>query len=702
MSDKISVKIGGKEVMTFPKGTDKTVIDQKVQEYLAANKPPAERAMDVNTTGLIRGVSNLPGIPNLIGQVLQKPGPVPGGVQEMRRMSGEPMDQSGPVRSAGEFLQKHTYSPQEISQGVFDISGIRPAEPQTPFERIQAAGASGTGTGFIGGPVGAVTGALSGVGGQSAAELGAPEWVQLLASIGVPLSGAGLKRLMENVTTSQPTKLLQQAAKSLKAPEFQKAAQTFADARAEGSKMTWAEAVASATDRGSAASRMLSLQRVAEASPGGQQILGDIMAARPAANEAMMARLQQQIGAMPKGQAASEVPQQMQLAAQGAMQEVNQLGTKLASPFYKAAGPKQVPEADLRQIIDDLNVTIDKTGATAAKKQLESFRDDLLADTKTGTSKLDIERLDSVRKFWRDKSELPVVAAEAVPKEVSAKITNTLNSLKKLMQQTSPEFETGRFVSQFGKREMSGPTERSPIGVMASEGSPTLKGQKAALLPRNPQNLDENTIRFTMKMLNRQEPEVARNWAQLVLKSEFDEAAKAFGGPTQQWGLDKFRLNMQANSQAAKNIGAVLRSLPNGAAVETGWKRIMEIAKGQGARERPGSMTAFNTETIEAMKAGNVPVGLLKPVKTVSDWFEKVRYERHGEELAKLLMAPSSQELLAAIAMSPKGGLRQNMLIGALFGGSKAEGAARGAIAGYNLPAITDQLQRPPVQQLAP
>lgn len=618
--------------------------------------------------GVRQGAADIYSLPNIAGQLAAQRGPtqVP---QQIRGMPAQqrPVEQMTGLQAVGSAVAGATPTREELMARAERNVGPM-AEPVDPTGRMIVAGArAGTG-GLIAGPAGVLGGTISGVAGQGAAELGAPQWAQILASIGVPIGGAGIISAGRRVATGTADAVWKQALRDLPREQFDQAAFLHQEANRLGARITPAEAIALVTNRGGSAQTLLALQRVVEGSPGGKGVMGDFMAQRGPANEAMMTRFEQQLGGRVQGQPLSETPQAMKEAAQGAGRRIKGAASAQSRPLYTAAANEVVDPGQINNIVADLNELIERTGAAAARRQLEQFRDEFLdAD---GLPITNIGRLDSVRKSWRDRIELPDISASAIDKEVAAKIGPQLSRLRGLMEMSSENYRQARFIAQNMQTGVVGPTERTALGTIASEKQPSMTTQMTALMPRNPAGLDENTIRFVVNQMGQQNPEGVQRFVRSALRSEFDKATRAGKSPVEQWGGASFALNLTGNTQQARNIEALIRTA-YGDMEYTGFRRMIDVLQAQGTRQAPGSLTAENIEAIKGLSGGRLPISVTKPIRGWQEWVDRVRYGYNTQKLADLLVSEDAMDRLRQLAMTQPGTERERFLIGTIIGANQ-------------------------------
>jgi hypothetical protein len=136
----------------------------------------------------------------------------------------------------------------------------------------------------------------------------------------------------------------------------------------------------------------------------------------------------------------------------------------------------------------------------------------------------DIENLNRARKFLRDKMKLPDFSAEAIPKEVGARLDVSLGNLAQKMEDASVNFTQGNKIYQTMSDKFVEPLKRQPIGLLA--GTDDVAAQRGILFGKSP---DAGTDKFAgsaVTHLNAKDPTAARDMLRLFLKSKFDETGQ--------------------------------------------------------------------------------------------------------------------------------------------------------------------------------
>lgn len=202
--------------------------------------------------------------------------------------------------------------------------------------------------------------------------------------------------------------------------------------------------------------------------------------------------------------------------------------------------------------------------------------------------------------------------------------------------------------------------EASPLGQIAQR-DPTTKKAINALFPRNPLAGSEQEIAEAVGALAQRSPRLARDLVRLHVETVFNQATRALATGANEYAGAGFAAALRGNSQQAANLDAAIRSLPNGAEISPGFGRLMEVLEATGTRQRMGSTTAFNTEALDALKAGGsvaeslkvAATGGLKLPQKVFDTLERWRMGKNVNQIADILTNPEAGQLFRQLATAP-------------------------------------------------
>ena len=390
--------------------------------------------------------------------------------------------------------------------------------------------------------------------------------------------------------------------------------------------LTVPEAVQQVTGSGT---RLGDMQRVVEQSPRGAEVMRPFFAERPGQTETLAQNTLDQIAGVPPDP--YQVAPRVQGAADQTVQDANTARTQAVNPHYQAAATDQVPLNDMHDYLNRIDAMIasDKTGIMGP--ELSKLRESLIetpakpgtpaqripTQTPTGATIYrsvpatpatpsvpitDIANLDRVRKFFRDRLDLPAWAQNATSKEEGAKIGALLDDLRQRMIGASPEFAKGKQLYQNITESAFNPLVRSPIGQLAK--AEDFSQQAKILFNPNPLPGSEKAVGKAMREIVQRDPEAAAQLVRMHLEKVFNEAMQDNLPGANQFGGPKFVAVVSGNSQQAKNLEAMVRALPNGDVRWNALRKSMDIMEGMGKRHPVGSQTEFNRQINEALKGG--------------------------------------------------------------------------------------------------
>jgi hypothetical protein len=348
-------------------------------------------------------------------------------------------------------------------------------------------------------------------------------------------------------------------------------------------------------------------------------------------------------------------------AAQKERVEAAASRTERASPYYKAAAENTVEPERVSSIIDQIDEMIrkDKTGTTHGP--LEDLKKQLIDKPATEDSALvpvtDVENLDRVKKYWRDKGELPALAEKAIDKELSGKINNLMGQLDPAMEERSIPLRLGRKAYQEATRELLDPLLAGPIGKLAKEDLTTRQAIEA-LFPSNPLAQTQGEVADAVSRLVKKNPVAAKELVRAHIENTFNNAIREIQSGAPQYGGANFRKALIGHPQAASNLDAAVRALPNGDNIANGLNKFMEVMSATGYRQRPGSPTEFNKMIREQLQSGSLSQNAAEILLSAGTrWPGKVKEAlsaynegRNLDRLAQLITDPAAGKEFAMLA----------------------------------------------------
>lgn len=672
------------------------VYDGQAKAWVPYHKPDVSR-MEQFSGAVARGLANLVGFPNTFAQAYSDPNRFEQFL-EMQRQRGATPEQLDNMRQtfeatapAAESIAAHTVSTKEILSSPVFKQHVVQAEPTDAAGRVIEAVGQGVGGGAIGGPAGMVGGALAGGTSQGLAEVGAPEWVQAVGGLGVPLVFGGISSAVRKMTPAAKSQL-GKALEGVTKDELAQAENLMRASAAQRNPLSWAEALNKIS--GGRFPELAQLQRTVEQTSGGGGVLAEVMNKRLGAARMQAESNLANIAPRQTGQALADVPANTQSAAMAAIRREQKAMRAVTKPAYQAAALDEVPQAEMARIVGQIDKAIAETGSRDVQNQLMAFRKELVdrpaqagkaspLQGVTGVSptaavpetyKLDVGRLDSIRKSWRDKIELPNIAPGSVEQETASKIGPILSDLRDTMKRSSDAFNLGRSYHEKITREVIEPLRRNVTGQLA-EAPATIPAQRAKLLPTGEQGVvDAANIRDTVARLERERPGSAAEWLRTNLQSQLDETLKAFASS----GADQSRgaalwAKLTGNSMQRANIRAYVEALPNGAETWKGFETMLDTLDAQRYRLPSNSATSFNTETIKALQGRGIPFSLedLNPVSLLQGEVKEAgkirRLRLNSEKVARVLIDPNAREQLVKLAKLKPNSREARRMLGAIL-----------------------------------
>lgn len=442
------------------------------------------------------------------------------------------------------------------------------------------------------------------------------------------------------------------------------------------SPLTAPEALQQATNSNTG---LANLMRVVEQSEGGGGRLRDLFSKRPDANQTMANReLPAALGPLPVHP--SEVPGRVQKAAEDSVRDVETQRTRAVSPDYRAAATDTVPAGHVESLLVKIDSLIAKDKSGLYEKHLGPLRD-MLTETPavppdpaipgSGSARVpvtDIENLDRIYKHWRDKGDLPAIAAEAIPKEMAAVQGRILSVLRGRMLQSSARLKSGSDKYQSISENIVDPTIRSPLGQLAQTGDLNVPAQFEAqtriIMQPKPLPNSAGEIRKAVAEVARKDANAARQLIHMKVRQTFDESTQNLQSGEAQWGGAKFATVLAANPQQRANLKAAIEALPGGAASWKGFEKMLEVLEAQGKRQPMGSATEFNRALNQDLQGGGVgEIGALiaSPgnwLTMASDIYKRYRHFFNTEYYARLFTSPDGVQQLQRLA-GMKDGSRQ-------------------------------------------
>lgn len=645
-------------------------------------------------TGAERGVTSIAGLPNTVAQLQQRAGDwlANAGRHAMGRPSMTAQEAQGAHAITGMvdrgltggLVNPDAPSQAQLDQGVQHFAGPY-HNPQTWQGRTaEGLGEMLPGAALPGGLVARagrvlIPAATSAAAGEVAH--GTP-YEGLARALG---GGAGglLEGGLEGISQA-PARVLGNAAPGLTEDQMGLAAALRESAARQGISLTIPEAVQQVTGGATSLGRV---QRVVESAGRTAPQLAPYFAERPG-------QVRQAVGDFASG-LAPNMPSQpgmvglgAQRAAEGAQIQANGARASLAGPDYTAAGPQTIDRQALADILGrvDTQSAADKTGLLGDR--LQQFRNDLIeTPARPGTPAApwkpfgagegysapapgspatpevplsDIDNLQRVRNYWRDQIDIPPVGQDPLTKEQAGAIGGHLKDLEALIK-ANPDHARGDQLFKLASEAWVDPLNTGPVGKIGATGD--LGAQTGALYPARPFPGQANATGSAVAALNAQDPNVAANLTRAHLTQALDQVGSdTMGRPNQFAGAALVR-NVAPGGEKAATLQAGLQGIDPSGAASSQWSDLVQALAATGQRERPGSMTAFNSEDLSGLKQPGAVMKLIGGIgdplewtKNLSNWTGGKLYGRNLDILANMLTDPDTAAILQKAAAA-RGGL---------------------------------------------
>lgn len=467
------------------------------------------------------------------------------------------------------------------------------------------------------------------------------------------------------------------------------AAQLMEAAQARGVALTWPEAIAQVS--GGGATGLTGLQRVVEGSQGGQGVMGQFMAQRPA-QMAAAARNEFDNIAAPL-QAPHTVGPAIGQAAEQTLIDARAIRSAQTRPFYAQAAGDTVPPDQVNAVIAQLDDIIARAGAPELAAPAQQIRDRLIAQQATpgtpatrvpvsdprtgrviryeatpatpGTPRIpetNVGRLDEVYGSARDQFTGPAPLGQTGTEARAGRYAaEALGPLDDALQAASPALAQGRQVHQEVTRRFLDPLMQGPIGKLASRDT-TTREAISALFPTNPLPGSAPEIVRAVSNLAQRNPTAARQLVRAHVESVFNEATQQLQTGANQFGGAGFAAVLRGNAQQAENLAAAIQGV-GGPQVLQGFDEFLNIMSATGQRQRIGSQTAFNQEVQDVLRRGGMVGEAANVVATagvklpgrIKDAYEQWRLGRNTEQIARLFTDPNALIMFRRLAQAAPG-----------------------------------------------
>jgi hypothetical protein len=608
---------------------DSRVTDPAILAQLNEGGPTlASEAKAVGASG-VKGVASLLGLPGDILKgtrwVADQAAQLPGRAYNYMAGDGSFTMPAAMQQSAAEADKDRISLPggSDIVRGIESVTGELP-KPQTTAGQYagtiaEFAPAAAISPGTIGQRLGMAL--VPAVASESAGQVTKGTAAEPYARLGGALAG-GIGTAWAQ-SPSYANRMTARAAQDVTPQQFQAAETLMRDAQARGVTLTVDEAIQSVTN---GATRLGDVRRVVESTVEGGGRFGPVMAQRPA-------QMQQATDAAfntiaPRSANPSMIGRQMQESSETLLNNTRQGINAVTEPMYTAAAPTRVPPAEFQRLqtlpgFDEALATVRNT------PQLNRYVAGLPDDS--------VGVLNEVRKQLVNSSENAAGAFNPMRnQQISAGYGTDAANVGATARAVDPRY--GRAVDEQARLRAAylEPLDAGPVGQISRTNDTTRVGNILMGDKASPAEVGQATT-----FLAGQNPQATRGLVREHLGRVSDKTVAGMKGPdADQFAGAALAKALRGNGRERENIEAAIRSAA-GPNVEQNVSRLVDVLQATGWRQRKGSMTAFNKESLDDLaRGGPETVGnLAKPLQSTKDALRRARLGSQAERLAEVLLS---------------------------------------------------------------
>lgn len=431
------------------------------------------------------------------------------------------------------------------------------------------------------------------------------------------------------------------------------------DAERLGSPLTAAEALSQVTG----GNRLASTQRIVENAPKSSQTMADFMNQRASGNVNAFNQTINEISPF------STTPLSLNLAATDFIKRSEKGLTKGTNPIYAKAELEIRPtELEIKNLI-----STPKIGSS-----IKNAIDHVISDPNSGATGLkptDSVTLMAAKKYL---DELYVNLANPSKEGFSATksgfVSTASRELNDFLRSKSPSYAKANDIQSTAITKDILPRKQGMLGQLADTSGTTesmMAAQRGILMPPAPMATSPQDIKLVVKLLRRQDPDVAASWTKQNIQGIFNENSQNLQSGANQFGGAKFAASIAGNQAQRDN----LKTLVSESASPQAWKgfeTMLDVFQAQGKRLAAGSATTFNKAELDALSAGgNLAKLALTPTKPskVMDVFEEFRLGQNTKKLAELLTDPDGIKKLEALSKTKPNTAKREVLTNSIAGG---------------------------------
>lgn len=633
----IEAELHDGRILEFPDNTPPEVIQRTVKAQLggADNAPPSvleDVAKSAAFNGVPSGIAGILGAPadlyNLAGQA----GDYVGG--KLRQLAGKPELTDERKAELGVGSRVPLGSP-DINKAVQSVTGQYYQPQTTPGEYARTATEFAVGA-APGGMRSAITsgfGGLTSEGAGQAFEGSKAEPYARLAGAVLGTTAANVPGMMR----STPGDMIAKRTQDITPEQWDMAEALQKQSQQTGIPLAGPEAIDSRA-----------LQQLAgdtAASAGGGPTMNKFFDAR---NPAVQQAVGNQLDNVGPAVNPQDVYTRATTGGSNVIKAAEAVRSAESGPFYKSAATQAVPEGDVASVISKIDEAI-----AAAPQGMDTELKKLrlaLTDRITEKPVTNIGTLDTARKTFRDRAQLPDMNANALDKTVAAQVNPALDDLRNVLTRNNADFAQGRALYE----QLSPPVDalkKGNIGELSRAN--TLDSVLKTVT--NPKTARPESIRETLGKLATTDATLPRDITRTHLENAFDTAAKDIQtGPNRMIGAN-FRNSIMGTPQQRANMKAMFQATAEAQGLPkddlwNGFNRTMDVLERTGRIPGVGSPTASRgISNAEAASGGilNNTIGNLNPTgggigARVGAWWRDTVQRKNYSKLAEVFTSPDS------------------------------------------------------------
>lgn len=574
-------------------------------------------------------------------------------------------------------------------------------DPQTPQGKIALETVSGALSGGPLGKMGALSGGIGGLVGETGGQVLKGTPLEEPARIAGNIMGGATPFVGRNLLQiARPGELLADRMSDVtNLPKAQQdhvvtlAQQLMDDGGSTGVKLLGPEAYAQTmAETGTGApDRLMLLQRKVEQSPTGSPFTSPVIGARPGqVQQAGDNLMDQSFG--PRGDAEMAVGN-AQKAAEKTLQTAERARTDLTQGRIEDTKTLSTDVPGLEQLKTDIDARIKLSGPdTNIGRTLSDYRTQLDQGTKAraaaeqqlldaGLSRESPAFAQSMKQAGFTDGE-PLGPLVTMNREFAERlrqrydptagpnqsgfdkaVVGELTPINKRLTELLGGGENGPGVApQYGNALKDYGQASEPINAMYESGLGRMnQADKGDVGSRLTQMSDEflspdtnpTRIRTLAQQLGQSDPNAMKNLVGERLRSTFDNATRKLQTGPNPFGGAKFVTELMANRQHAQNLEATVKALPNGNRLWPAWQKMSRVFEATGKRLPRGSDTSANEALSKEMSASNSTTAKLasNPLKFVQNILDTWTVNRNGAKLGEVFTHPQAARKMLELAV---------------------------------------------------